>query len=195
MGRGNEYAEPAVFEHLEAHLGELEDAERAVLEQAEEVIKIAHFAGQPVVEADTWATLGLSRIELEQPSCRIRQELVFTCYREFKDWRPADILHVVASDVGLNAKALLRGDVLGPAGPLFDQASALEALYCAAPAAYFPDDFAEFGGTRPTTAFVWLVPLTVNEARFVREHGWSRFEDLLKDVDPDLLDLLRSSAV
>jgi hypothetical protein len=41
--------------------------------------------------------------------------------------------------------------------------------------------------------FAWLVPITANEASFVRSRGWSAFEKKLEEHDPDLLDMPRPS--
>jgi Suppressor of fused protein (SUFU). len=39
----------------------------------------------------------------------------------------------------------------------------------------------------------WLIPISVREARYVAEHGWSDFEDRLVEADPDLTDIYRES--
>ena len=64
----------------------------------------------------------------------------------------------------------------------------MEALYSAIPV-YLPDDFAQFDDV----VLVWLVPISRAEAAFVTANGWSAFEDLLSETDPDLVDVDRKS--
>jgi hypothetical protein len=42
---------------------------------------------------------------------------------------------------------------------------------------------------------VWLIPLLTEEANFVKDRGWSLFEDVLELENPDLMDLNRGSIV
>ena len=50
-------------------------------------------------------------------------------------------------------------------------------------------------GNGRAAAVVWLVPIHSSEHEFVRRHGWSAFEELLQERDPDLFDPLRPSIV
>jgi hypothetical protein len=171
----------------------MSDAEQALAEEAGREFKIARFSGQPVEAAETFATLGVSSVPLALgDDRRLRQELLFSCYRRDLPLGPQDIVHVVASDLLGDGQALLHGQVLGPAGPLFD-GSPLEALYCGQPV-YFDHLIHELD-TDPPTIFVWLIPITRSEAVFVAERGWKRFEDVLVHSDPDLLDVQRTAAV
>jgi hypothetical protein len=185
--------EREVLEHLESWLGPMAGAERAFAEEAEREFKIARFDGQPVRAAETHVTLGVSEVPLVAPDpARVRQELLFTCYKRHSA-SPQDLLHVVAGDVMRDGRALLRGQVLGPAGPLFP-GSRLEALYCGVPV-YFDDGFHELHSTEPPTVLMWLIPVARTEAKFVATEGWRRFEDALVEIDPDLLDLEREAVV
>ncbi len=42
---------------------------------------------------------------------------------------------------------------------------------------------------------VWLIPITAREAEFIKLEGWSRFEDILVEKNPDFGDLNRASVV
>jgi hypothetical protein len=152
---------------------------------------IVEVAGQPTTHAVTFATVGLSDAALHFPSGKLaRQELVFACHDSSRHENIHGLLGVVALDRTKDGNALARGEVKGPAG-LLPGATRLEALYASLPA-YFPDSFALARSTEPATHFLWLIPITVGEAEFVRREGWSRFEDLIVQQDPDLLDLERS---
>jgi hypothetical protein len=115
---------------------------------------------------------------------------MFACYDTgITPQKVSGLLATVALDSATTGRAIARGEVEGPAGPLFD-GSRLEALYASLPA-YFPDAFAVCEQSEPPTHFLWMIPITRTEAAFVKSHGWSRFEDLLVKFDPDLLDLNR----
>ena len=158
-------------------------------------IHVVPFADQPVAEAVTYATIGLSNVELHvSPQKHIAQELLFCCYARFGGRDAAAVPYMAAVDVRREQRPLLRGHVVGPRGPLFDD-SELEALYCAPPWC-FPESLAavdEPGWLR--IVLVWLIPITHAEAHFVFDHGWSRFERLLVEENADVFDLQRASAV
>jgi hypothetical protein len=177
-----------VFLHLEGQLGKMrrgwpyEGGNRFVVE----------FADRPSKGATTYATLGLSDTPLPQASGpAIRQELVFACRRS--NWKEAaDLLSLVVTDVRGRGRSLDRGEVLGPAGPLFPK-SPFEALYCAPPV-YYPDALGFLDGVAGSPlVIVWLLPITRAEAKFVEQRGWPAFEDLLEQQDLDLTDLDRPS--
>lgn len=101
------------------------------------------------------------------------------------------LLHQVAMNALAQQSALLRGDVLGPQGPILPESS-MEAFYVGMPV-YFPDDFSTCEEQGRTIVIAWLIPISRTEADFVFNHGWSAFEDQLVDHDPDLTDPLRPS--
>lgn len=120
-------------------------------------------------------------------------ELLGASFKRFEQLRPEGNLLTVAHDLISTHRALLRGEVIGPRGPIV-AGSVLEAYYCALPV-YFKDGLATFRGTVPGTVIIWVVPISHAEAHFVWEHGWQKFEDLLIARDPDLMDLRRNSLV
>jgi hypothetical protein len=65
-----------------------------------------------------------------------------------------------------------RGTVIGPRGQFFDE-SPMEALYCAQPS-YFDESLCRFEGFSEPLVFIWLVPITPTEAKFVRRSRPSR---------------------
>jgi hypothetical protein len=48
-------------------------------------------------------------------------------------------------------------------------------------------------GPLRTVVFIWLVPITADEVKFVQENGWEIFEDFLEKENPDLTDIYRQS--
>ncbi len=168
----------ALIEHLEDRLGQITEGRQ-------------HDGFQVVAFESGWfATIGLSRHHLKSRTSgrQLRLELITA-------GRPAEflpgLLGQVADELLASHEALLRGDVIGPRGPLVP-GSALEAWYAAAPV-YQDDGFAAVDlddGAR--AAIVWLVPVSRAEAAYVGSHGWRAFEDELVRHDPDLLDLGRA---
>ena len=149
------------------------------------------FVDQPGAGADTFVTLGLSRWALDQgDGTRIRQELVAAADRRDAG-RLRPVVQGVAHGMLGSGDSLRDGQVLGPAGPLFESSS-LEAFYCTSPRV-FPETFEVFRHSEPPTAFMWLIPITGREAAFVAAQGWRRFEEELEERDPDVFDLRRRS--
>ena len=183
-----------LIRHLESHLGVIAEGWSHVEDKADHPFQIVRFEGQPMKGASTFTTLGLSRVILSQRNrAPIREELIFSCYNRFIDWEVPQILASLGDQLLSSERAYLRGQVLGPAGPLFKN-SDLEALYCARPV-YFPEAFHEYGSTNPVTSLLWLIPITRAEAEYIESEGWSQFEDLLVEKNPDLLDLKRVCSV
>src|SRR5438132_10707921 len=120
--------------------------------------------------------------------------MLFITRASFGDHNLPALLHKVGMEALSSGRPYLRGDVIGPRETLFAGTS-MEALYVSI-AVYLPASFAAY--TSPeglSCALAWLVPITSQEAQMVREQGWDRFEDLLCQSNPDLLDVGRPSIV
>ena len=105
--------------------------------------------------------------------------------------RVVSLLHQVGTMALGSRRALLRGDVIGPAGALVPE-SELTALYVTMPV-YFPTEFGTYTAPDGDVVIAWLVPITTREADFISDQGWDRFEDQLAEQDPDLIDFQRSA--
>jgi hypothetical protein len=174
-----------LIEHLEARLGALTGGWKR------DGFQVGAYAGS--LGADWFATAGLSRHPLHSRTSgrHLRQELIVGSRPGEHTTGLPHLLGQVADELLASGQALLRGDVLGPRGPLAP-GSAMEALYAAIPV-YHDDEFAAVDlpdGTR--AAIVWLVPISSAEAAYVASHGWNAFEDELVRHDPDLLDVGRA---
>ena len=90
-----------------------------------------------------------------------------------------------------SSNGLQRGQLIGPAGPLFGHGD-LTALYTTAPS-YLPHEAQIFHAPGYHVQIVWLVPITDAEAAYLHMHGWLAFEKVLEDHDLDLADLNRPS--
>ena len=172
-----------LLEHLEDYLGEMDavwpdspDGERLPF-------TIARFGG--VFETYlAYTKIGLSGI---------RQEFLLLSPEKFGDREIPKVLQGAAR-VALDRQApLTRGEVV-ELKAMFD-GYPFTALYVALPV-YFPEEFAHAvdAQSNPVT-IAWVVPVTTAEVEYVKQHGWSKFEDLLTERDPDLADLARSPVV
>jgi hypothetical protein len=180
--------------HLERHLGEIDTGWRA--NQAGEVpFSIVRFTHAPGAHFVAYSTLGLSHAALAspEPAKHIHHELIMLVPPSLEAGRVASILEQAGSEALDSGTAYLRGEVIGPRGPLFPN-SQLEALYVAIPV-YLPDEFAVCRENGRDIVLAWLVPIANDEAAFVATHGWKAFEDRLVELDPDLVDLHRTSTV
>ena len=183
---------PGLVEHFERTLGPIHSGWSVDPDGAEMPFQLVRFAGGSDADSVSYATLGLNRQTLSSPDPGrfIRQELLILAPEALKPDLAASLLLQVGSMVIGTRRALLRGDVIGPAGPVVS-GSDLTALYVTMPV-YFPDEFAAFAGGDGDVAIAWLVPITTDEADFISRHGWDAFEDKLVDQDPDLVDFRRS---
>ncbi|RJX41703.1 hypothetical protein D3P09_07085 [Paenibacillus pinisoli] len=61
---------------------------------------------------------------------------------------------------------------------------------------YFPDSFHTFECVGDVSIIqAWLVPITFDEAKFIKQYGWEDFEDMLVNIDPDLVNFKRASII
>lgn len=179
---------------LEDHLGEIQHGWSKDYQGNALPFQIVKYTSGPYPETVTYSTLGISKEVLVSPTSKkeIRQEIVFVSYSKFGDKNIPGILQQVGLEVLESKTALLRGDVIGPYGKMFQQSN-LEALYVSMPV-YFPESFKTFEqDDNIPIVQTWLFPITVNEAKFINDAGWNKFEDILEDLDPDLLDFERKS--
>jgi len=135
-----------------------------------------------------YMTLGLSAHPLHQ----IRQELLLLAPPDFGDRNIPALLLSLAEEALQSKRPFLRGEVIGPRDEIFD-GFPFTAFYATNPV-YFPDDFLNLRTESGNSIVIaWLIPITDSEVQFVREHGWSKFEDLLEQHNPNLTDFSRSS--
>jgi hypothetical protein len=183
-----------LIDHLELHCGQIVGG----FTELHQELQVIQLQRGPVKGTATLATLGLSHHVMHSSNGsgkRFRMELVML-FRESEGRRNLPgVLQQAGTEALRHHHGLLRGDVIGPWGPLQEGATA-EALYASVPV-YFPESFHEYtppDGTLPIV-LVWMVPITTSEAAFVRKAGWGAFERELERHDPDVLNLRRSAIV
>ena len=182
-------AAPRLIVHVETHLGRITGGVRDPLEPR---LRYASIHDAPTAGACSWVTLGLSDHLLHADAGRVfRLELLAAWYDRFAPLHPERLLAQVATGALATHRALLRGQTAGPFHSITPD-SPLDTLYCSVPV-YFRESLYTFAESVPPTAFVWVVPISRGEARYVSQFGWEAFEDLLVRQRPDLLDLHRPS--
>ena len=182
-----------LIDHLERFLGPIElgwthDADN--VEMPFQVVRFGQGSGPGTV---SFSTLGLSRYGLPSSTSgrEIRHELLMIMPDSLRDGPVPSLLHQVGMDVLTTERPLLRGDVIGPKGPLVP-GSSMEALYVGIPV-YFPDEFGACQEDGHSVVIAWLIPISAQEAAYVGRQGWEAFEDRLVEADPDLTDVYRAS--
>ena len=183
-----------LVEHIEHHLGPIQEGWAEQSDGRELPFQVVRTLRGPLPGTDAYLTLGMSNSPLPSPRSdkRVRQELVMAVRATEISLGVPSVLQQVASEALSLGRPLLRGEVMGPRGAMFP-GSEMEALYAAIPV-YFADSFSscDIDGLG-TVVFCWLVPISREEAQFVRHCGWERFEDRLVEENPDLVDVFRRS--
>ncbi|MFI6717728.1 suppressor of fused domain protein [Kribbella sp. NPDC050470] len=180
-----------MIEHFERYLGPIQEGWAVDADGEEMPFQIVRFDQGSDDKTVSFATLGLGRYPLRSTTTArtFRHELLLLAPNKLARGPLPSLLQPIGQACIQDGRALLRGDVLGPRGPLL-AGSQMEAFYVAMPA-YFPDEFATCEGPDGPVVISWLVPIAAPEAHYVARHGWEAFEDRLVEQDPDLTDFGR----
>jgi suppressor of fused protein SUFU len=182
---------PSFIEHIEEYLGPIQGGTGL-----REGVQAAWFADCPSPGSTAVMTLGLSHHAFHQAEGPdVRMEMIIAWHG---DAAPSlngagSVLADICDRIVPAHHAPPRGTVFGPGGRFFP-GSEVEALYCSLPT-YFSEELAAFDGFPEPFLPIWLVPITPDEARFVREQGWQAFEDLWEEAGADMLNVMRPSLV
>lgn len=157
-------------------------------------VSVAAFADTPDAGLHTFLTVGVSGHVLSQrvSDRPLRVELLVCVDKKYATLPWQEVLLAVAKGLIESHVPPMRGEVLGPAGPLFPEASwsHATALLCSEPA-FYPVEFSEVICDGTTIVFVELIPITSSEADWIRERGWSAFFDRVNRGEVDICDLAR----
>lgn len=183
-----------VEEWYERHLGKpalVTDA-RDVEGRRNAPFQVATFFDQPVEEAFTLATIGLSETTQTGPEDEsVRQELLLCAWAGFRHDSLYATLFTVAQLVHDRGETANPGEVIEMPRPVADGIP-LRHVFVYLPI-YHSDDLHSVPLGRDAVEILWLIPITETEAAFIEEHGPEAFDELLGREDPDLLDLQRPS--
>ena len=185
---------PPLIEHLEIYFGAIETGWKSA-ECADPSIQIVEFRNGKTPGVTVLSTLGLSSFPLQSSVSEklIRQEL-FVMLKRDEQAQPklAAILDQVARDSVRSNSPVLRGDVVLKEGFLLTRGDFV-GFYATLPI-YYPESFWTFNDEGDgTVIFGWLVPIKEEERLYIRQSGWSAFEEFLDIAKFDLFDLNRPS--
>jgi hypothetical protein len=179
----------SIINHLEEYLGKITKGWK---DESISHLTAARFKDEPFEGATTFSTLGLSDlIHTLENGKTFRQELLFSTYSYFSQEQVASFLLTFAEFLLSNKKALLRGDIIGPSTPIII-GTEMNSIYVTNPIV-FDEKLAVYGGLIPPTIVIWLVPVYEVEANYIRNNGWSKFESILEQCQPDFWDLKRQA--
>ncbi|MBD8497389.1 suppressor of fused domain protein [Paenibacillus arenosi] len=184
------------IDFLEKELGTIEKGWSTDAKGEKLPFDVVKYCRGPFQGTVTYSTLGISHHKLECSSSNklIRHELFMITDEDFGENEVVQVLQQLGLEALQAHSPYLRGQVIGPRGIVF-KGSSLEALYVSSPA-YYPEEFHVYeSGEELPIVQVWMIPITANEADYVLRYGWSQFEDILVEEDPDLIDFSRVSIV
>lgn len=181
-----------IIEHAEKYLGKISRGWKSDLPS--DGLQVVYFRDAPFESVHTYMTVGLSHHELRiSDKKKVRQELIFAV----SDTSPSDVLasllQFICKFILKNHNAVLRGQVIQLPMDAVEKFG-FDAVYCAIPV-FMDDEFATLGETQPPTVIVWMMPIYKSEVDYVDANGWSEFEDLLEEKDPDLFSLGREPII
>jgi hypothetical protein len=181
-----------IIEHAESFLGKISHGWKE--KNSSNTLQVVSFRDKPFESIDTFLTVGLSHHELMiSDTKKVRHELILPLARIDLSNTIVSLLIFISELILKNHFALLRGQVIRLRQDVAENLG-FEAVYCAIPV-FLDDAFASFDGSQPSTVIVWTLPIYKSEADYIDKNGWSKFEDLLEEKDPDLFSLDREPIV
>lgn len=156
-----------------------------------ELIKITD---QPCKGAITYCTIGISnKLFIKPDSTPIRHELLFTTYNEFANEEVVHWIFSIGENLLKNKESIELGLVINLIEPIYKE-SELNAVLFTTPK-YFSEELYSMDKIQPHIVFAWIIPITHQEAKYIKQKGYDCFDEILGEQDPDLLDLRRESII
>ncbi|TKY89760.1 hypothetical protein EX895_001545 [Sporisorium graminicola] len=184
-----------IVQHMERYLGEIQRGWSTYENGLVAPFQVVEFGEVPrEIGWTVLATLGLNQYPTRSAKSgkAVRQELVLILPAASAPGPFPSVLQQIGTQVVHSGQAVLRGEFLELDQPCpFVPDSQLSAFFATLPS-YLPDAFNTYHGPEFDVIFPWLIPITPSELAFVKNEGWSKFEDLLVEQDPNLLDLRRA---
>lgn len=186
---------PAVFEHIERHLGQVNAYWNQTPEGSKCPFQVVRCAGA-VLDTTFFCTLGMASHPFRaEGSTTLRQELLIAVPGFFGTRNVPPLLQQLGL-IALNRnRPFTRGEIMMGTLPVFSEWP-FRGFYASHPFVIEDASFAEC--TREDgeqVGFVWLAPLYQTEIDFLRTNGPKRLETLFATRSIDLVDLNRAAAV
>ena len=181
-----------VMQHIDTHMS---GGGAALMDGAGN--SILRYEDAPFVGATSFVSCAanqpISAMEDRGQQSHISQELVFAIKTQQCNDQTVQVFAALMEWLREQDAAFRYGEVIGPLDALFPDTDK-QSLYVAMPT-YFEEELAFCHATQPPTMFVWLVPVTEAERKYIVENGSDAFEVLLDEKNPDATDLKRACLV
>jgi hypothetical protein len=185
-----------ILRHLEKQLGKEALRSTAKLNKSAQKFQVtlSLFNDQPVTNAFTLSSIGLSNKVFEQPNkTLIRHEILFSAYNRFRSETIYQCLFNVLDFLFGQEESICIGQTFDYQISVAANSS-LEAFLFYKPV-YYKEELFIIKEIKPPVFFIWAIPISRNELGFIEKNGMVAFDELLGKHDPDLLDLSRGSIV
>lgn len=167
-----------VIEHLEKYIGEI--SRGADIDDRRYNVTIALYDKIPFEDIRTYSTLGMNRNFIDY-----YYEFIFVCIAKYNENEIASFLTSFAEYLIDNEKGVRRGDVLSFDFTMTSETK-MNSLYFTLPF-YFDNDLQELRLEDRTVIFTLIIPIYNEEAKLIKEKGWSKFEEFLEENEVDNL--------
>jgi hypothetical protein len=142
----------------------------------------------------SYSTVTLSDVPLVQQGKEfpVRIELVGACATEVKQF--SNVISTAAFFVIKDKWFCRPGIVFETMLSMYEMSTTMEHLYFTAPSQW-PALNTTLELATKTVTWLWAIPISEAESRFIAKHGDERFEDLLEESEADVFDIHRASIV
>ncbi len=168
--------------YLEERLGRLRDGDT----WPDMPFPVARFL--PIRGATCFVTIGLSKKPLHHGRRHIHQELLLASRSRWSNDISA-LLATIAKEAWNGTQAVRPGQLFGPRGLIVDSSSVVG--FCALKPLSFNSSFPLCTYEERPIEILQLVPITLGEGELVRDRGPRALLRLIREHEPDLLDLAR----
>lgn len=184
----------SLIQHIEAHLGVIQGGWNKDVEGNDVSFQVVRCDGETIGRPETaFITLGLSNFPLKSRSGKmIRHELMYLTCGDYTGWEIHNIASVL-QDLGRAAlreqRPYLRGEVIRTGGLLSQ--SGMKDL-CVSNPLIHDESFDVYELEDGVSIIIaWVFPVYPNEADYIQTRGWSAFQDLLIQNEPDVMNASR----
>lgn len=172
-----------IIYHLEKHLGKVSDIFKTDTFPYD--VSIFIFRDMPAKGLVTYSTVGVSYHCLNNR----HYEFVFCCGNDVSESEVAGFLYNMAFKFIHYNVGVLRGQVFEYNSSF---SSNMTYVYISTPF-YYDDDFQVCQDEKINVIFPLLIPIYKNEANFIRDFGWKKFENyLIENQKDNLYDVYRN---
>lgn len=156
--------------------------------------QIATFSNQPSLGATTCSTIGMSDTPFKQEDgSHVRHELFFCAHEQYINDEIYKILFSVGKELIQKKRSIKLGMLFEPKTQISKDFN-LEIFWFFNPV-YFPDRVHILETVEPAVHFAWMIPIYRTEANYIIQEGAQKFDELLLNKNPNLLDFQRDSII